>query len=628
MNAMPDTSPPNDALLSLSTLDPALDRVAALRDLIPEAFSDGQIDFDRLKAALGVQVASGRERYGLAWAGKADAVRSVQIPSTGTLVPDRKESVDFDKTSNVFAEGDNLEVLKLLQKSYHGKVKLIYIDPPYNTGHEFIYPDNFREGLADYLRYSGQVNEEGFRLSANTESDGRFHSKWLSMMWPRLFIARTLLAPEGSIWISIDDHEQAGLRALCSEIFGEENYVATFVWEKRTTRENRKVFSTNHDYIVCYARDADAFQSARQLLPLNDDVLARYENPDKDPRGEWQSVSLNAQGGHATAAQFYAFRLPSGRTVEPPPGRCWSLTKEKMKELAADNRIWFGASGDNVPRRKVFLSEAREGLTPHTLWTAEEVGTNDSAKKDLIKLFDGVEAYDTPKPIGLIRRIAQIAAGPEDLVLDFFAGSGTTAEAIIQANAQDGGSRRFIAVQLPEPVGEERKAAARDLPTISAVCAERIRRALARTQPQLSSKNLDVGFRFLRLTSSNFKLWGEDKPVDSVAEAARQISLLANNLKPGRSEEDILFELLLKTGHGLAPKMEVVELAGKRVYRVGEGELCICLADPIDHDVLRGIATLRPRQVLCLDHAFRNNDQDKVNARLELRAHGIELRTA
>ncbi|NUQ75911.1 MAG: site-specific DNA-methyltransferase, partial [Polyangiaceae bacterium] len=408
-----------------------------------------------------------------------------------------------------------------------------------------------------------------------------------------------------------------------------------FVWQKRTTRENRKVFSVNHDYIVCYARSKEHFQGARNMLPLNEGVLSRYDNPDNDTRGEWQSVSLNAQAGHATRAQFYKVRTPSGRIVELPPGRCWVVTKDKMDELIADNRVWFGPTGDNVPRRKIFLSEAKDGLTPHTLWLADEVGTNDSAKKDLIKLFDGVEAYDTPKPVELIRRIVQIGTSKEagELVLDFFAGSGTTAEAVLRANEADGGRRTFLLVQLPEPIAEDKQAALSGCRTISEVCRQRITRALSRIESERNGKfeatnNKGVlGFRSFRLTSSNFKIWdGSATPRDS-DKLMEQIRLFADNIIPGRSREAILCELLLKAGLPLTARIETQEILGATVYSIATDLLFICLDDPIKREVLRGMMELKPQRILCLDHAFRGNDKDKVNTLLEMRSRDIEFRT-
>jgi len=410
-----------------------IENIERLKELFPEIVTEGKIDFDALRETLVDDIDDRPERYSFTWHGKSRARRIAQTPSTGTLRPRPEESVNWDTTQNIFIEGDNLEVLKLLQKSYHKRVKMIYIDPPYNTGKEFIYPDKYADNLETYLRYTGQLDDAGFKLTPNAETSGRYHTNWLNMMYPRLKLARNLLCDEGAVFISIDDTEVANLRKVCDEIFGEENFVTTFVWQKRTTRENRKVFSFNHDFILCFAKNKHLFQSARQLLPITDEVQERYANPDNDPRGDWQSVSLNAQAGPGRRKeQFYDVETSGGRIVSPPAGRCWIVIRERMDELIADNRVWFGADGNNVPRQKIFLSESRDGLTPHTLWTADEVGTNDSAKKQITRLFDGVSVFDTPKPVELVERIVQIATEPGDLVLDFFAGSAPLGEAVLR----------------------------------------------------------------------------------------------------------------------------------------------------------------------------------------------------
>ena len=365
---MKDAASTEPETFDLRSHDVAADKIAELLRLFPEIRTEGgKLDFDRLKLALGEAVDVGKERYGMNWPGKADCFKTIQAPSLGTLRPCPEESVNFDTTENLIIEGDNLEVLKLLQKSYLGKVKMIYIDPPYNTGNDFIYPDNFRESLQTYLEYTGQVDTTGKKFGTNLDTDGRFHSKWMNMMYPRLYLARNLLQEDGVVWMSIDDTEVGNLRRTCNEVFGEENFVAAFIWEKRKTRENRRVFSFNHDYVLCYARSKEVFQAVRNMLPLTEEARARYSNPDSDPRGDWQSVALTAQAGHGTPSQFYTIVTPSGRRVDPPPGNCWRVTHPRLQELIKDNRIWFGTEGGNVPRQKVFLSEQDQGLTPHTL---------------------------------------------------------------------------------------------------------------------------------------------------------------------------------------------------------------------------------------------------------------------
>ncbi|KKM11731.1 hypothetical protein SY88_07130 [Clostridiales bacterium PH28_bin88] len=613
--------------LDLRSFDIAEDKRQELLRLFPEVRTEGgKIDFERLKLALGEMMDVGKERYGMNWPGKTDCFKTIQTPSLGTLLPCPEESVNFDTTENLIIEGDNLEVLKLLQKSYLGKVKMIYIDPPYNTGNDFIYPDNYTESLQTYLEYTGQVDAQGKKFSTNTDTDGRFHSKWLNMMYPRLYLARNLLREDGVIFISIDDNELSNLRALTNEVFGEENFIANFIWEKRTTRENRRVFSFNHEYVLCVARNKEDFEQARNLLPLTDEARSRYANPDNDPRGLWQSVSLNAQAGHATKEQFYSIATPGGRIIDPPTGRCWVVTKSRMEELIADNRVWFGESGNNVPRRKVFLSEAKGGLTPQTLWTASEVGTNDAAKKELIDLFDGVAVFETPKPPSLVRRMMEIATDGSDIVLDFFAGSGTTAHAVLDLNKQDSGNRKFILVQLPEPTGRD------DYPTIAEICKERVRRVIkklndedAAREPGLFDENgpkQDRGFRVFKLAESNFKPWNADVPHDEQA-LVRQIELHIDHIREGRTQEDILYEILLKSGFPLTAPVETLQLAGKTVYSVAEGALFICLERQLTLELIRAMAGRRPERVVCLDEGFAGNDQLKANAVQIFKTKGV-----
>lgn len=603
----------------LRSADPLAERIDVLRMTFPEAFREGKVDVDALTRSLGEWVDPGPERFGLTWPGKAECMRVIQEPSLGALVPMPEESVDWDTTQNVIIEGENLEVLKLLQKAYYGKVKMIYIDPPYNTGKEFIYPDNFREGLADYLKYSGQVDDAGFKTSANTETGGRYHSKWLSMMYPRLFLARHLLRDDGVVFASIDDHELPHLTLAMNEIFGEENFVATFIWEKRTTRENRRAFSFSHDYIVCYTRNKELFEATRGLLPLSAEVDQRYSNPDNDPRGEWQSVSLNAQAGHATTSQFYRIVTPGGRELDPPPGRCWSVTERRLQELIADGRIWFGRDGLNVPRLKSFKSEAREGLTPHTLWKASEVGTNDSARKALTELLDGEAIFDTPKPVELLTRIVQIAAPAEnDMVLDFFAGSGTLAEAMHRAGQSDGILREFLLVQLPETVAAGRYG------NIAALLRDRVLRAeeQIKSNPSLASASTqdgNYGFRCFKLASSNFDTWNVSSGrVDELEEQLRlSIGVAVNHPNPAAAA----FEVLLKVGFPLKTAIDEVGLpGGLTAHSVDNGALLIFLTGILTITALEQMIARTPTMIIVADSTFAS-DEAKVNALQAVRAH-------
>lgn len=609
--------------MNLKSLDIAKEKRDELKRCLgsafPEVFAEGAIDFEQLRRVLGDWVEPGKERFGLNWPGKAECMKIVQQPSVATLKPVREESVNFDETENLFIEGDNLEVLKLLQKAYFGKVKMIYIDPPYNTGNEFIYPDKYAETLETYLAYSGQIDDEGKRFSTNSETEGRFHTRWLSMMYPRLYLARNLLTEDGSLWISIDDNELNNLIDIGKTVFGDENFIACFVWQKRKTRENRKVFSTNHDYILCFSKNKELFEVTRNALPLTEEARARYSNPDNDPRGDWQSVAITAQAGHGTKAQFYSITTPSGRVVDPPPGNCWRFTEKKLEELIADNRIWFGESGNNVPRQKVFLSEQDPGLTPHTLWLADEVGTTDSAKRYLNNLFDGTTVFETPKPVELMERIVQISNAKDDVVMDFFAGSAPLAEAVMKMNAHEESRGRFIMIQLPEWCDSASDAFKAGYKTVADIGKERIFRAAKKITEERDgqldlegNKQLDLGFKLYKLDRSNFKTWQGD--TETFDESGKQLEMHVDHLSPESSAEDVLYELLLKAGFPLTTKVETVEMAGKQVFSIEDGALLICLEKEVTPELIDALADAEPLQVICLDAAFKGNDQLKANA--------------
>ncbi len=424
--------------LNLKSADIPKEKIKQLKQLFPEIFCEDKIDPNQLRRVLGDFIVPDTERFGLNWSGKAECVKAIQQASIATLKPCREESTDFDTTQNLFVEGDNLEVLKLLQRSYFGKVKMIYIDPPYNTGKDFIYPDNYSENLDTYLRYTGQKDENGHRFSTNTESEGRFHSKWLNMMYTRLYLAKSLLRDDGVIFISIDDNEQHHLRMLCDQIFGEENFVANVIWERAYAPINLKHhFSANHDHIICYSMSIKKIKKITLLR--SGDADARYKNPDNDPRGGWKSGDLSV--GPAIQNNVYEITTPTGRKVMPPNGRSWRCSKEKLQELIADNRIWFGKDGSNVPSLKRFLSEVKDGITPLTVWRYSEVGHTQDARKETKALFDDQAYFDYPKPVSLIKRILQLStsSNQNDIILDFFSGSGTTAHAVMQLNAEDGG---------------------------------------------------------------------------------------------------------------------------------------------------------------------------------------------
>jgi len=615
--------------LDLCSHDIAADRQAELLRLFPEILTEGgKIDFDRLKLALGQSVDVGKERYGMNWPGKADCFRTIQAPSVGTLRPCPEESVNFDTTENLIVEGDNLEVLKLLQKSYLGKIKMIYIDPPYNTGRDFIYPDNYTESLGTYLAYTRQVDAAGKQFGTNTDTDGRFHSKWLNMMYPRLYLARNLLRDDGAIFISIDDHEVDNLRKLCNEVFGEENFVATILWQKVFSPKNTaRQFSEDHDYIICYARNTATWTP--MLLPRSEAAEDRYANPDNDPRGRWSSSDLTARNYYAEGQ--YEVTSKTGKVFKPAVGNYWRVKKSKFEDLDRDRRIWWGdTGGDSMPRLKRFISEVREGVVPQTLWKFEEVGHTQESKKELMEYvgFENTDnVIDSVKPTRLLKKMMRIGTQPKagDIVLDFFLGTGTTAHAVLALNAEDGGNRRFIGVQLPEPLITPEPG----LRTIADVARRRVSRAA--TELSSSSEKMlqfdkdagrDFGFRVFRLSESNLTTWDAGVSHDPKA-LEQQLELHIDHLREGRTASDILYELLLKSGFPLTTPVETRTLAGKAVYSVAGGALVICLERPLTLDLIRAIADMKPERVVCLDEGFAGNDQLKANAVQTFKTKGI-----
>jgi len=521
--------------------------------------------------------------------------------------------VDFDTTKNLFIEGDNLEALKLLQETYLGKVKLIYIDPPYNTGNDFLYKDDYAVDRQTYLLRSSEEDSLGNRLTTNSSANGRFHSDWLSMMLPRLRLARNLLTEDGSIFVSIDDHELQNIIGLCDEVFGSDNFIGIFVWEKRTTRENRKVFSVNHDYIVAYAHTKYLFEQCRGLLGRTEESEERFSNPDDDPRGPWQSVSINAQAGPGRRReQFFTITTPSGRKIDPPSGRCWIYTENRFEELKADGRIWFGEDGGNVPRLKCFRSESKEGMVPHTLWSADEVGTTDTAKKAIKDLFNGNEVFDTPKPVELLRRIIQIATGSDrcSIVMDFFGGAAPLAEATMAQNAEDSSARQFIIVQLPELCGSDSEALKAGYKTIADVAKERMRRAGAaiKTRTTLTAPNLDAGFRAIKIDTSNMR------DVYYAPDAVAQGDLLAqvDNIKPDRTPEDLLFQVLVDWGIDLALPIAAEKIEGMQVFFVDTNALAACFDAGLTDDMVKEIAKRKPLRAVFRDASY-GTDSVKIN---------------
>ncbi len=634
--------------LPLTSALPTADRLAALKELYPEAFADGKIDFAKLKQLLGEAVETDRERYGLNWAGKAEAMHVLQSLSVGTLKPARQDSVNFDTTKNLIIEGDNLEVLKLLQKSYFGKVKMIYIDPPYNTGNEFIYPDNYREGLEDYLRYSGQKAVDGAATTSNKETDGRYHSKWLSMMYPRLFLARNLLREDGVIFISIDDHEVHNLRMMMNEIFGEENFISQIVI--LTNPKGRVLgqhFAQCHDYIIVYGKSP--FTSELSVAKTDSEMLAQY--PEIDGTRRFRLLELRNThrqfGRHNRATLYFPLYInpangnvklcESSDSIEAYPNwddgfeGCWTWGQRKV---AAENDLLVGKM--TAGRWKVFrkayatdeVGEAAKKKFP-TVWTDKEFHT-EKGQAAFNALVPG-RIFQSPKPPGLIKRLVQLAASEEDedIILDFFAGSGTTAQAVLELNKEDGGNRKFILVQLPEPTQSKQ------FPTIAHITRERVKRVIANMNETTGTGSLlldegapqDLGFKALTLAASNFHIWqGTNMGADAGAIAA-QLELFADNLQPDAADEDILFEILLKAGYDLNVQREVINVHGHPAHSIADGQCIICLAREIDREAVDAIIARQPEVASFLDAAFHGNDALLTNTLLQMQGASIHFHT-
>lgn len=615
--------------MSLESMSITDHQKAKLKELFPEIFTEGlKIDFEQLKRTLGEMVDGGKERFGMNWAGKADCFRTIQQPSVATLVPCPEESIDFDTTENVFIEGDNLEVLKLLQKSYLGKIKMIYIDPPYNTGNDFIYPDNYSENLDTYFEYTGQIDGEGRKFSTNVDTDGRFHSKWMNMMYPRLFLAKNLLREDGVIFISIDDNEVKNLRSICDEVFGEENFVGNIVWQKKYAATNdSKGFSAMHDHIIAYQK-SNNFN--RFLLPRTEDLNKPYKNDDNDGRGLWRTGDLLVKSFSQTAV--YPIVNPNtGVEYFPAEGSSWRASKETMQKWLEENRIYFGKDGTGAPQLKRYLSEVQNGKVPTTWWPFDEVGHNDAANKELKSIFGAKPPFDTPKPSTLIKRILQVSTTKNDLVLDFFAGSSTTAHAVMAINKEDFSNRKFICIQLPELCDESSEAYKQGYKTIAEISKERIRRVAAKIKAEAEPNvelltkdkaSFDLGFRVFKLQKSNFKAWDATLEKDATN---IQLALEAHidHIDPNATQQAILFELLLKAGFELTTPIETLTLANRTVFSIVEGALLICLEKELTLDLIKAIADLEPSRVIVLDEGFQNNDQLKTNASLTLKAKGV-----
>lgn len=597
--------------------------IAKLAELFPGCMTeaaDGKgglkkaIDFDLLRQELASNIVEGpQERYQLNWPGKREALLTANSPIAKTLRPRRDESIDFDATRNLFVEGDNLEALKLLQEVYLNQVKMIYIDPPYNTGNDFIYDDDFSENSEAYFERSNQQDVSGRRLVANTEANGRFHSDWLSMMYPRIKLAWNLLKEDGSLFISIDDNEVDSLKKICDEVFGAHNFVATIIWQKVYAPKNSaRHFSEDHDYIVVYAKNAASWTPT--LLERTAEQDALYKNPDKDARGPWMSDNLTARNAYSDGQ--YEVEGPTGKIFVPGRGLYWRHSKVNFGKLIADNRIWWGADGNNMPRLKRFLSEVSGGRVPQTLWGYKEVGHTQEAKRELLDYvsFKNTEnVLNSVKPTKLLKRAIKIATSPgsNDIVMDFFAGSAPTGQAVVSLNMEDGGNRRYILVQIPEalPAPEE------GFETIADLAKSRLRNFSTRVDGGSNSPDaskgdlsLDTGFRYFKIDTSNMK--EVYYTPDSVSQDL--LSDQVDNIREDRTAEDLLFQVLLDWGVDLSLPISQQTIAGKTVFFVDGNALVACFDTGIDEDFVKQLAGHKPLRVVFRDAGFAS-DSVKIN---------------
>ena len=591
------------------------DNITKIAQLFPDCVTEtvdersGQpkhlIDFEKLKQNLSDSVISERaERYQFTWPDKSKAILLANSPINATLRPCREDSVDFDNTQNLYIEGDNLDVLKCLKETYLHKVKMIYIDPPYNTGNDFVYEDDFAQSSEEYLANSGQFDEQGNRMFTNAESNGRFHTDWLNMIYPRLKVARDLLTDDGVIFISIDDNEVENLRKVCDEVFGESNCIAQLIWEKKYTIANdAKYFSDVHDYILCYSKKKEFFHIGK--LPRTAQMNAAYKNPDNHPKGPWKATPLHARSGSDSNANF-SYTFKNGVIFTPPTGRFSAYSKETLKAMDDNNEIWFGKDGKSIPSRKTFLCDLKnDGVVPRTIISYSEGGHNHEADEEMKKLMEK-KVFTSPKPTKLLHLLLTLGnTNKEAIILDFFSGSATTAHAVMQLNSEDGGNRKFIMVQLPEKTDEKSEAFKAGYKNICEIGKERIRRAGKKIKEEspLTTQDLDTGFRVLKLDSTNMQdIYYSPKDI-SQADLFSQV----DNVKPDRTGEDLLFQVMLELGATLDSKIETTTVAGKTIYNVAEGYLVACFDPDVTDEVVKTIAQMLPAYAVLRDTSMKDD---------------------
>jgi len=596
-----------------------LENIVRIREIFPGCVTEAQeedgrlklaVDFEQLRQELSESIIEGPlERYRLDWPGKREALLTANVPIAKTLRPCREESVEFYTTQNLFIEGDNLEALKLLQETYLGKVKMIYIDPPYNTGNDFIYEDDFAENTNEFLKRSYQKDEEGNRLVANTESNGRFHSDWLSMIYSRLKLARNLLRDDGVIFISIDDNEVTNLRRVCDEIFGEQNFIAQIIWKKRSTPPNDKIIAAQHEYILCVAKNSN--NPGLNLRPRTEKQISRYKNPDSHSKGPWTAGDLmaNVKGGRYVASLYFPIVNPrTGQEHYPSSNGNWRFNKERIDQLIRNNEIYFGENDQGRPKLKRFLCDVKEGITWTTLWDFAPFNTVGS--NEMAYIFGNLTTFENPKPTGLILDTLRAGTDPDAIVLDFFAGSSTSAHAVMQLNAEDGGNRKFIMVQLAESCDEKSEAFKAGYKNIAEISKERIRRAGKKILEGECHEgwNKDVGFRVLKIDSSNMaEVYYTPDTVEQ-----NLLARMTDNIKPDRISEDLLFQVLLDWGVDLTLPIHKKSIQGKEVFFVDKNALVACFEKDISEELVKELAKASPLRVIFRDSGFAS-DAVKIN---------------
>ena len=609
------------------------ERLETLRKMFPDWFTqEGKLDICEVKKAVNPDSVDETERYEFRWFGKSKAKRNAFIPTRATLHYDEGRSVNPETTENVIIEGENLEVLKILLNGYRNKVKVIYIDPPYNTGEDFVYNDDFSEGRQAYWERTEQ-SEDGISLDTNSDANGRFHSNWLDMMYSRLLVARNLLRPDGVIFMSIDDHEIQHLRKISDEVFGEGNFVANIVWQKRTSPDARCNLGAAHDYIVVYAKDKDLLKPTLNLIELTEERAAEYKNPDNDPRGRWASVDITGQTGHATASQFYTITTPSGKEYKPTAGRSWALAKDTFDSLVKDNRIWFGSNGSSIPRKKVFLSEVN-GSNAWTWWTNKEVGHNQAGAKELKDILGATDIFENPKPSRLIKQILKIASKPGDLILDFFAGSGTTGHAVVSQNLKDAGNRQYILVQVPQATDENSNARRAGFKKISDITIARNKAVADKvksdydgriTTPEDEQQLNQLGFKVFTLAKSSFPRTDfapdpEKSEEENLALFHKYVAEKEQQLSMGFDDQQLITEILISRGFMLTYKLEhQPTFTENTVYLASDGikEAYICVDNTLADSTVDYFMQNTDTKFICIERALDSTKKFNLKKRMQ-----------